>query len=174
MIRRTLLVLLILSLSVTILVVFPVSAKATVQPVVAFEYTCEAKEPEKSFTSGNILHIRNQELVKRKVSSDDPLLNGWDFIFLNMELNTTTGNGTAHGTSIFVPDSMDDIFEGTWTGKITNFVFSGHGISHGTGEFKGLIGIVKTIEQVPVPADPPCPTTEVQRLVGYMLDTRRE
>lgn len=86
----------------------------------------------------------------------------------------TTGNGTAYGTSIYKPDGKDDIFEGTWTGKITNFVFSGRGISHGTGEFKGLIGVVTKIEQIPVPANPPCPTTEAHRLVGFMIDTGHE
>lgn len=173
MIRRTVLLLLVLILTVTILTAVPVLAQTPKQPVVAVQFSCDILDPGTSFQSGDILHIRNQVVLERKVS-DHALLNGWDEVTLNMELNTVTGKGTVHGTSIYKPDLSDDHFEGSLTGRIKNFVFSGRGISRGTGELEGLIGLVMAIEQIPVPENPPCPAMETYNLIGYMIDTRHE
>ena len=58
---------------------------------------------------------------------------------VNINLDMTTGNGVAYGKSTISPDGMDGTWEGTFQGKLQNFVMHGKSVSQGTGELEGMI-----------------------------------
>ncbi|HUS34627.1 MAG TPA: hypothetical protein VM680_04670 [Verrucomicrobiae bacterium] len=67
-------------------------------------------------------------------------LNGTLTTSFNTNLNLTTGDGTAFGSFVLAVEwnGLVGTFEGRAEGKYEDFVISGHGPGHGTGDFEGM------------------------------------
>ena len=92
--------------------------------------------PERIWMSGDVQHIRNFPLAG-PVWGD---INGTLTTYFNVNLNLTTGDGTAFGIFILEVEwnGLRGTFEGRAQANYEGFVISGHGSGHGTGDFEGM------------------------------------
>ena len=92
--------------------------------------------PGKIWVSDGVQHIRDFPLAG-PVWGD---LNGTLTTSFNVNLNLTTGDGTAFGTFVLEVEwnGLTGTFEGRASGKYEGFRISGQGIGHGTGDFEGM------------------------------------
>ena len=153
--KRTKLLSIALALLVGLLVISAVAAQAAVTEFTGSEITCSEGLPEKEWTSGNVLHIRNQIITTRILTTDNRTT-GMNTIVLNFNLNLTNGTGGLYGTFHLQPDEVNGAWEGRFSGQFTNFVTSVHATGHGRGELAGLQEMV-TLQGTDLPASNPCP-----------------
>jgi hypothetical protein len=103
---------------------------------VAQEALAPIGPPGKIWVSDGVQHIRDFPLAG-PVWGD---LNGTLTTSFNVNLNLTTGDGTAFGIFILEVEwnGLIGTFEGRAQGTYDGFLISGHGSGHGTGDFEGM------------------------------------
>lgn len=108
-------------------------------PYTAVEKFVKEIDPGRQwYSEDNILHVRDRVQVF-KVESSEPRVAGMSTVTQLLNFNLTTGNGTYVGKCYHVVEGKGT-WEGTLSGKLENFIFSGHGVAQGTGgELEGLI-----------------------------------
>ncbi len=98
-------------------------------------HACGSTPPDGiKITPGGTLHIRGAGNWNQWVFGH-PLLDGFEEIVGDANINLNTGDGRAHGVRTLRPDAV----EGTW--EIRNQVrigMGGWGVGHGTGELHGM------------------------------------
>ena len=185
---RTVIIVLIMIL----LVASPALAEATrtewTEQNTTCDYYCSLGEGqcESYSANGKIMHGRGFVQYIRALRFDpnspnldlDPEWHGWTTSIVNFDLNLETGHGTSWGTFVREYDLKDGTFEGTWSGQINEFVFSGKLVGHGTGELEGQLvkGWVNNFLNEDLPLDLPCEPDELFGSVnnGYILDPHGE
>ncbi len=124
----------------------PGAAKATKITTCATQ-TNTAEIPGKTWFSddGTIMHIRGQityadiEPLAGHPECDPAYSSGQMVMVVNINLNLVTGAGNAYGKHTITADGFDGVWEGVFSGKMENFVYSGKAISHGTGDLEGML-----------------------------------
>ncbi len=103
---------------------------------------------------------------------------GWLTSTVNFDLNLVTGNGSSWGTFVRGYDAIDGTFEGTWSGQIRDFHFSGKVVGQGTGELEGQIvkAWLNNVLNEYLPLELPCEPADIWGEVnhGYYLNPHGE
>ena len=141
-------------------------AQPTRSVVDAVETVCYIVDPGTQWVTGDgILHIRGQVRKDRVVPQNEPRVDGWAYLFANLDLNTNTGDGTFSGMLIvqpIAPSLSAGNFQGRFTGKITAGAAEGKAEAQGQGIFDGL-KLSGTFADFPSdPATAPCPPDAVR------------
>jgi hypothetical protein len=143
-----------LVLLASLLVITPVAARAIATTFTGLEVTCSEAPAEREWVGGDVLHIRN-EIVTTRILTTDDRVTGTNTIVLNFNLNLKNGTGGLYGTFHLQPDDVNGTWEGRFSGQFTNFVTSVHATGHGTGELVGLQEMV-TLHGTELPGSNPC------------------
>lgn len=138
------------------LVTSTVLAKSQRHPYSYTSYMAKCGElpPEEVREDGNIIRLKGVVTYGRTFG--DPYFAGEFENRFDVKLNTETGSGWVHGTTVIKPDAYDGTWQGGYfTGRLRNFVFSGRGFDFGTGELERLTDIVrmKDIDPSKLPAE---------------------
>ena len=145
------------------------------------EYYCPLGEGQCDFFSadGKIMHGRGhvQYILALRFDPDtlelDDEWHGSTTSIVNFDLNLETGHGTSWGTYVREYDEKDGAFEGTWSGQIRDFHFSGKMVGQGTGELEGQIvkGWLDNVLNEALPLGPSCEPDDIWGAVnhGYIL-----
>jgi hypothetical protein len=170
--KQRFLALLLLALSTALLAVAPVVAKATRTQFEAIEATCNIVPGDVTVT-GNVLHIRGQINTNRVIASD-VTQTGTNTVVVNVDLNLVNGHGAAYGTFSLDPDAFTGTWEGSFSGHISRFVFTGQAVGHGTGDLSGQKVMVdlQDIEPATLPENPcaPGPVLRAGSVSGVVLN----
>jgi hypothetical protein len=146
-------------------------AQPTKSAVNAVETVCYIVEPGTQWVTGDgILHIRGQVRKDRVVPENEPRVDGWAYLFANLDLDTNTGDGTFSGMLIvqpIAPSLSAGLFQGRFTGKITAGSAVGKAEAQGQGIFDGL-KLSGTFADFPSdPATAPCPDDAVRPFLDH-------
>lgn len=186
--RRIFLVITIVLITI-LLVVTPAMATATrtewTEQQTSCEYYCpEGKVCDHFSADGKIMHGRGHVQYIRVLRFDPvtlerhPEWDGWSTTSVNFNLNLVTGNGSSWGTFVREYDEIEGTFEGTWSGEIRGFRFSGKVVGKGTGELEGQIvkGWLNNVLNEELPLELPCVPAEIWGAVnhGYILNPQGE
>lgn len=136
----------VLILVLAVMSVAPGAAKASKITTCALQ-TNTAEIPGKMWFSNNgtIMHIQGQityadiETLAGHPECDPAYSSGQMEMVVNINLNLVTGKGNAYGRHTLTADGFEGGWEGVFSGKIENFVYSGKAISHGTGDLEGML-----------------------------------
>lgn len=124
-------------LTLLVLIIAPISASATRIEVEAIEIKC-SYDPGEEWISDSIYHARNGSQTGPRIplSPEDPI---GEIVEINSTVNLNLKKGEGNGWGTFTSDN----FEGTWNGKLTEWmpgiwVISGKSVGHGyTSAFYG-------------------------------------
>jgi hypothetical protein len=167
--KQSLLLSLTLALLAGLFIITPAGARQAVTQFSGTEITCVEGPPEKQWVENNILHIRNQ-VVTTRVLTTDQRTTGTNTIMLNFNLDLSKGSGTLFGTYHLQPDQVNGAWNGHFSGHFENFVNFVHAAGRGTGELAGLHEKV-TIQGTELPTGNPCPAgapTAASSLAGQI------
>ena len=90
------------------------------------------------WTSGHILHVRDQLYQWEQTASDERLEGDiFNEYNANLDISTPFLNGRVWGKILIEQDGVR-VWEGTWNGKFVNGFQQGGMIIHGVGVFEGL------------------------------------
>jgi hypothetical protein len=110
-----------------------------------YEALCSEGLPERFWESGDKYQIRGQLNLYRTYSPDSDKHTGTNYAIINATLDPNTGNGTARGTFKSIPDIYSDptsdsysYWEGTFSGRLIDGLYTGSGVGFGTGELSGM------------------------------------
>jgi hypothetical protein len=120
----------------------------------ATETICAVTPGKLWVTDGATLHIRGQ-VNRNIIQSSEPRLNGTNTAVLSVNFNLTTLKGTANGTFMITPDTMNGTWEGTGIFRVADGKAVGTAVGHGTGAFEGH-QIRLELEEVVASGNPPC------------------
>jgi hypothetical protein len=146
---------LIITLSAAVLIAaLPAAAKPQRIPFSGIEFTCSTAGGEVWMTrDGTMQHIRGQDMIDMSVT-DQPLASGTSTHQVNMNMDLLSGSCTVWGKAIYEVDG------GSWrinySGRCTDFIYSGGGVGHGMGELEGWLMFLQ-VHQTDMPEDNPCP-----------------
>jgi len=117
-------------------------ASAQVTKIDYSGYECpiaEWGEPERIWYSGNIVHARGVTSALELVSGN-PYVDGINYIVMNYDANTLTGDVHVYGTTKWVPYAYDDgYYEGNFTSHWSGLEGWRNAVLHGYGELNGII-----------------------------------
>jgi hypothetical protein len=159
---------LIITLIAAVLVAaLPAAAKPVRIPFSGIEYTCSAEGGEVWMTrDGTMQHIRGQTLVDMSVT-DVPFASGMSTHEVNMNMDLLSGNCTVWGKALY------EVEGGSWrmnySGRCTDFIYSGGGVGHGLGELEGWLMFLQ-VNQIDLPGDNPCPGGGVPGVYAYAVN----
>lgn len=94
---------------------------------------------------GTVMHIRGQITyaditpLASHPECDKTFSDGKMMMELNLNLNLVTGEGNAYGSHTITAEKLDASWEGSYSGTMENFVYSGKAVSQGTGEWQGYL-----------------------------------
>lgn len=175
---------------ITILMaVTPAMATATMtewteQQTVCAYYCPEGEVCDHFGADGKIIQGRGYVQSNRVLRFDSvtleeiPEWHGWTTAIVNFDLNMVTGNGTSWGTWSREYDQQNGSFEGTFSGQIRDFHFTGKIVGHGTGDLEGQIvkGWLNNVLNEDLPLGPSCEPADIWGAVnhGYILDPHGE
>jgi hypothetical protein len=131
-----------------------VFASAKLEEGTGYQTQCVITDPGQDWMADGIWHVRNMKKVYRKTGDFD-FSDGLNYSTVNWSLNLATGSGTAWGTFILEPDDYEGTIEGSFSGQITNYLYSGKGVGLGKGDLKGVQ--VKVESRQLAPDDPEMP-----------------
>jgi hypothetical protein len=163
-----------LALIAGLLVVAPAAAHATTTTFTGLEVTCSEAPAEREWVSDDVLHVRNQIVTTRILTTDDRVT-GTNTIVLDFNLNLKNGTGGLYGSFHLQPDEVNGTWQGRFSGHFTNFVTTVHATGHGTGELAGLQEMVR-LQGTELPANNSCPAgtpTAATLVTGRILDPHK-
>lgn len=165
-----------LALCTALIAVAPAAARATRTQFEAIEATCDIVPGNVKIT-GNVLHIRGQINTNRVVATD-ATQTGTNTVVLNVDLNLDNGSGAAYGTFSLDSDAFTGTWEGSFSGQITDFVFTGQAVGQGTGDLSGQKVMVDLQDIDPATlSDNPCapgPALGASSVTGVVLNPHGE
>ncbi len=127
-------------LLLAVLLVANVGARAKFEDSSGYQTLCYVVEGTgEIWYDDEIMQVRGLEKVYRKTGIHPDLGDADNYITVNYTLNLLTGEGTSWGKFVTVPDEYagKGTIEGSYSGKISNWLFSGRSTGIGTGELKG-------------------------------------
>lgn len=123
----------------------PSSAKSTKTPVDFWQVACLVDLGMEWVSDEGILHGRGrvEELILYAYDTETMAAEivGSGVVVGNANIELATGDGRIFGTVsvIYLPVSATGTFDGRYQGSLTGWIsISGQGVSHGTGEARGL------------------------------------
>jgi hypothetical protein len=177
--RRIFLIVTIVLITI-LLIVTPAMATATqtewTEQNTTCQYYCPAGEVCDHYGAGGKIMQGRGYMQYNRVFRFDPVAlerhtewDGWTTSIVNFDLNLVTGNGSSWGTFVREYDEIEGTFEGTWSGQIRDFHFSGKVVGKGTGELEGQIvkGWLNNVLNEELPLDLPCTPADVWGAVNY-------
>ena len=158
--------------AITPLTVAPAAAEATSTPFSAYEATCNIVPGDVTVT-GNMLHIRGQ-INTNQVIATEVTQTGTNTVVVNVNLNLNNGSGAAYGTFSLDPDAISGTWQGSFSGHISDFVFTGKAVGHGTGDLSGqkVMVDIEDIDPAALPMNPCTPGTALSAssVTGVVLN----
>ena len=162
-------ILLAIPIILSLVLIFPISgsARATRSTVCILQTNYATDDPSEVWFSknGTMMHIRGMkeygtiEPLPDHPECVTPYSSGEIVLTVNFNLDLTTGDGVAYGKSTISPDGIDGTWEGSFQGKLKNFMLHGKSVSQGTGELEGMVQKV-VLQQV---------GEEIFEVHGYIL-----
>jgi hypothetical protein len=159
----------------------PSSAKSSKTPVKFWQVDCLVDPGIDWVSDEGILHGRGRVVQFFFYAYDPPAeIIGVGVSVSNANIDLATGDGQFSGTVsvLYLPVSATEAFYGTYHGSLTGWgvSISGQGISHGTGDARGVKIKLhfdnppppQWLEELPTACPPDLPKVGISHNVGYV------